>query len=253
MDTINLIKGYGKVSNPSEDQSPPPPLKPTRKPLIAVVISLIILLTVIIGAMLGLLIIHESTTESTESSSSSSLSNNNAVDSIKAVCSVTQHPNSCFSSISSFDNHSPCRLPKADPELILNLSLRVAAKELTDLNSLPKTLISKSNDDRSVSALKDCVSLFDDALSQLNKSVELMDVGPGEKVLTEAKIGDMKTWVSAAMTNQDTCLDGLDETGSTVGDEVRGKVQNSKEYMSNSLAILANIQAVLDKFHLAMH
>ncbi|CAL5423400.1 unnamed protein product [Camellia sinensis] len=26
-----------------------------------------------------------------------------------------------------------------------------------------------------------------------------MDVGPGEKVLTEAKIGDMKTWVSAAV------------------------------------------------------
>ncbi|KAL7161440.1 hypothetical protein ACSBR2_041995 [Camellia fascicularis] len=250
MDTINLIKGYGKVSNPSEDQSPPQPLKPTKKPLIAV-ISLIILLTVIIGAMIGLLIIHESTTESPESSSS--ISNNNAVESIKAVCSVTQHPNSCFSSISSFDNHSPCRLPKADPELILNLSLRVAVKELTDLKSLPKTLISKSNDARSVSALKDCVSLFDDALSQLNKSVELMDVGPGEKVLTEAKIGDMKTWVSAAMTNQETCLDGLDEMGSTVGDEVRGKVQNSKEYMSNSLAILANIQAVLDKFHLAMH
>ena len=37
-----------------------------------------------------------------------------------------------------------------------------------------------------------------------------MEVGQGEKVLTEAKINDSHTWwISATMTDQETCLDGL--------------------------------------------
>ena len=37
-----------------------------------------------------------------------------------------------------------------------------------------------------------------------------MEVGQGEKVLTEAKISDSQIWwIGAAMTDQETCLDGL--------------------------------------------
>ncbi|KAA8540948.1 hypothetical protein F0562_024914 [Nyssa sinensis] len=214
MDSINLFKGYGKV-NPLEDQSSLQN-KTARKPLFTVVISIIILLTVVIGAMIGALI-HESKTESAQASSLSA----NPIESIRAVCSVTQYPDSCFTSISSINTNSP---PKTDPERIFNLSLQVAITELSNLSSLPKTLISKSNDLRTESALRDCASLFDDALSQLNTSASSMDVGRGEKMLTKAKISDMKTWISAAMTNQETCLDGLEEMGSTVLDEVRTKM-----------------------------
>ena len=44
-----------------------------------------------------------------------------------------------------------------------------------------------------------------------------MEVGQGEKVLTEAKIsGSQMWWISAAMTDPKTCLDGLgrEESGS---------------------------------------
>ncbi|KAL0342616.1 UNVERIFIED_CONTAM: putative pectinesterase/pectinesterase inhibitor 26 [Sesamum calycinum] len=73
-----------------------------------------------------------------------------------------------------------------------------------------------------------------------------------EKALTEMKISDLQTWISAAMTDQETCLDGLAETGSTALDEFKLKVQKSQEYMSNTLAILNNIQSLFDKFGLTM-
>ncbi|KAL7000614.1 hypothetical protein U1Q18_001766 [Sarracenia purpurea var. burkii] len=122
--------------------------------------------------------------------------------------------------------------------------------ELLNLSSMLKTLISKSNDPRTESVLKDCVDLWGDALSQIGKSATAM--GPREKMLTEEKIGDLKTWISTATTDQETCLDGLVEMGSTVVDEVRAKVQRSKEYMSNSLAILSNIQTLLQADDLDM-
>lgn len=166
------------------------------------------------------------------------------------MCAVTQHPESCFTDVSTIDSGN-----FFDPEVIFNFTLRLAINELTNISSLPKTLISKSHDLRTGSALRDCATLFDDALSQLSRSVEAMRVGPvgGEKLLTEEKVADMKTWISAAMTDQETCVDGLEEMGSTAVDEVKSRMQRSNEYMSNSLAILANIETILDQFGLRLH
>lgn len=79
-----------------------------------------------------------------------------------------------------------------------------------------------------------------------------MRVSPGEKALTEMKISDIQTWVSAAMTDQDTCIDGLEETGSPAVDELKTRMHKSQEYMSNTLAILNHIQSLYDKFGLTM-
>jgi pectinesterase inhibitor-like protein len=239
MDPINVFKGYGKVEN-LEDQSQPrntnTTIARTRKPLITTVaIFSILLLTLTIGLLLGALI-YEVETEPPESPSLSS----NSADSLKAVCNVTRYPESCFSSISNLTSPKP-----TDPEAIFKLSLRVSIAELTKF----KTTVSNSNE----AALRDCQTQIEDALGQLGDSVAAMEVGPGEKVLTEAKISDLQTWISAAMTDQETCLDGLEEMKSTAVNEVRTKMQRSREYTSNCLAILANIHTLLDKLHMSLH
>lgn len=98
------------------------------------------------------------------------------------------------------------------------------------------------------------MTLFDDALSRLNDSVSAMQVGSGkELVLTKEKISDIQTWISAAMSDQETCNDGLQEMGSTVADKVKSQVRSSKESISNSLAIVSNMHNLLQKFGLTMH
>ncbi|KVH99531.1 pectinesterase 1-like [Cynara cardunculus var. scolymus] len=247
-ESVNFVNGYGKV-NPSDDettsvtgQAPPS----NRRKAIAVIVT-VGFFFVIVAAIIGATVVHHPRNKPSESQSSSVKTNN----SIKAVCAVTPHPESCFTDISSIDSDNA-----VDPEIIFNLTLRLAVNELANISSLPKILISRSNDLRTGSALRDCATLFDDALSQLRQSVEAMRVGSGggEKVvLTEGKLADLKTWISAAMTDQETCVDGLEEMGSTAVDEVKRRVQRSKEYMSNSLAILANIETLLDKFGLHLH
>lgn len=82
-----------------------------------------------------------------------------------------------------------------------------------------------------------------------------MKVGTGkELVLTKEKISDIQTWISAAMTDQDTCNDGLEEMGWTAADEVvKSQAQSCKESISNSLAIVANMQNLLQKCGRTMH
>lgn len=102
-------------------------------------------------------------------------------------------------------------------------------------------------------ALGDCETLLEDAPSQLSDSVLATEAGPGKKVLTEADIGNIQTWVSAAMADRETCLNGLEEMGSALLDEVRAKLERSKELMSNSLAIVAHMKDLREKFEKGMH
>lgn len=110
-----------------------------------------------------------------------------------------------------------------------------------------------SSQAQSNGALGDCKALLEDALSRINDSASAMEAAPGEKVLTKVKISNIKTWISAAITDQETCLDGLEEMGSAVLDEVRAKLQISKELMSSSLAIVAHMKDLLEKFEMDMH
>ncbi|KAL3640593.1 hypothetical protein CASFOL_015561 [Castilleja foliolosa] len=238
MESVNFIKGYGKV-NPLENHSNPPHNHHLRRRrTIIIALSLAVFLTLVSASVVAVLICDHHATKSKPSESSQLASN--SADSLKTVCAVTRYPDSCFSSISPLN--SP---PSNNPLGFFNLSLHASMLEVSNLKNLlvePKTQ----------PAMKDCAELFDDASSELGRSAESVCVGRGEKVLTEMKISDLKTWISAAMTDQETCLDGLAEMGSTALGEFRVKVQRSQEYMSNTLAILNNIPSLFKKFGLTM-
>ncbi|XP_050120652.1 putative pectinesterase/pectinesterase inhibitor 26 [Malus sylvestris] len=78
--------------------------------------------------------------------------------------------------------------------------------------------------------------------NQVNDSASAMRVGPGEKALIGDKVNDIQTWISSAVMDQETCLDGLEEMGSTAVDAVKSEMKKSMEYSSNSLAIAANFK-----------
>ncbi|GAB4860728.1 hypothetical protein Ancab_035891 [Ancistrocladus abbreviatus] len=263
MESLNVYKlGYGQLNQLELDDHNIPVHKLTslhlqddttttannlrRRPI--VVISLTLLLTLIVASLLAALIYHSETEDE-----DSELSSNILSESIKAVCSVTQHPDSCFTDISSCSINPES---KPDPVFIFSLSLEVAITRISNLSSLPKTLIPRVNDPQIVSALRDCQDLFSDAFDRLNqsKSAVLLVGEDGKKresfLDDESKMNDLKTWISAAMTDEQTCLDGLEETGSStmVVDQVKAAVQKSSVSLSNNLAILANMKTLFDKF-----
>ncbi|MBA0778327.1 hypothetical protein Gotri_006199 [Gossypium trilobum] len=174
--------------------------------------------------------------------------------SLKAVCSVTQYPASCFSSISSI---APSNTTV--PELLFKLSLKVAIDELSSLSHYPAKLKAETNDIRLKSALQVCETMFDDALDRLNDSATSLEVGEGEKLLSDSKISDLKTWLSTAITDQETCLDSLEELNATkhfnatVVEEMKAAMQNSTEYASNCLAIVARILGLLTDLNIRIH
>ncbi|CAI0404411.1 unnamed protein product [Linum tenue] len=54
------------------------------------------------------------------------------------------------------------------------------------------------------------------------------------------ELGNMQTWVSAALTDEDTCVDGLEGSAMNgkVRDEIRRRVVWVAQLTSNSLALI---------------
>lgn len=216
--------------------------------MIIVIISSIVLLALVIGVVAGT-IIHKRNSSSSPSSNPVPATEVTPAASLKAVCSVTQYPNSCFSSISSLETANT-----TDPEVLFKLSLHVAINELSKLaNNIPSKLTAITNDPKVKEALTVCQGLFEDAVDRLNDSISSMEVGSDDKLLSSAKINDIKTWLSTTITDQETCLDSLQDLNSTVLDYMKIATKNSTEFTSNSLAIVAKILGLLADFNLPIH
>ncbi|KAJ0075215.1 hypothetical protein Patl1_33857 [Pistacia atlantica] len=142
--------------------------------------------------------------------------------SLKAVCSVTRYPN-----VEAVGNS-------------------IKLKEKTD-------------DAQVKDALTVCETVFDDAVDRLKDSLSSMEVAEGEKLLSSSKIDDMKTWLSASITDQETCLDALDELNSThygnssIPKDIRTAMENSTQFASNSLAIGTKIVTLLSQVKVPIH
>lgn len=247
MDTVKSIKGYGKV-----DEAQDLALKrKTRKRLISVAISVVVLVAIVIASVVAA-VVHSRKNDSPDSTPSS-IPELTPAASLRTVCSVTRYPASCISSISKIPSSNT-----TDPEILFRLSLKVVVDELASISDLPKKLADETGDERIKSALGVCGDLIEDAMDRLNETVSAMDVGDGKKILNSTKIDDLKTWLSAALTDHDTCFDALDElsenkTDSTISRNLKSAMRNSTEFTSNSLAIVAKILSTLSDFGIPIH
>ncbi|RXH88929.1 hypothetical protein DVH24_000528 [Malus domestica] len=244
MDSVKSFKGYGKVDELEEQAFK----RKTRKRLIILSVSTVVLLAVIIGVVAGV-IIHKRNNSSSSVPNSTPGPELTPAASLKAVCGVTQYPSSCFSSISALETSN-----STDPEVIFKLSLQVAIHAAAKLPGLPAKIgLNIANDTHLEKVLDVCEGLFEDVVDRLNDSLTSMDVNQGDKLLSAAKINDIKTWLSTTLTDQETCLDSLADLNSTLVQEFKAAMQNTTEFSSNSLAIVAKILSLLTNLNVPVH
>ncbi|CAA7027804.1 unnamed protein product [Microthlaspi erraticum] len=235
MESITTLKGYGKVSD-QENQIPSPLPKPSSpKALIATASVVSLLLILSIAALAAGAFTRPSHHPSVSS------------DSLKEVCAVTRYPETCFDALSSSLESDRNSIEKFDAESVLELTIRIASKKVSSLSMSFRSI----NDMPEEAAVGDCVKLYANALSQLNESVSEIETEKkkGGNWLTKEVVGDVKTWISAAMTDGETCSDGLEEMGTVVGNEIKIEMETANQMMSISLAIVSEMKKLLTIFH----
>ncbi|KAK8942208.1 Pectinesterase 3 [Platanthera guangdongensis] len=241
MDSLKIFKGYGKV-DPADHREF---RRKTRNRFVLLGVACILLVAIITGVAISVSVNKHRTGDSS-SSRQSPVSTSSF---IRAVCSITRYPDSCFASLSSAAPNSTAIA--IDPAAILfQLSLSVASRSISNVSAFLSTLNIPVTDNRLRAAVRDCKELLNDAVDRLNDSIAIISAAkPGEKILSASKISDLRTWLSTTITDQETCLDGFEGTNGGFREKLEAAMMNSKQFASNSLAIVTRILGNPEKFH----
>ncbi|KAK9103894.1 hypothetical protein Sjap_021148 [Stephania japonica] len=144
---------------------------------------------------------------------------------ISNTCSHTQHPNLCSHSLLPFSNSLATRTDLL--HVSFNVTLHRAGKAFIGASAIANSAM----DSRVRSAYSACLELLEDSLDLLARSID--------SVSNAAARDDVTTWLSAAMTNSDTCIEGFDGLKGFVRDHIDEQLTNLSEMVSNCLAIYA--------------
>ncbi|XVE65021.1 hypothetical protein DITRI_Ditri07aG0148200 [Diplodiscus trichospermus] len=129
--------------------------------------------------------------------------NQRNIEYIKSSCNTTTYPRLCYRSLSIYASKI-----KTSPRLLIHTALNVTLKAS---NSTSRLMVKISRihglNPRVAGAMADCIEVIGDSVDELQQSIgELGHISRSNFSLT---MSDIQTWVSAALTDEDTCMDGF--------------------------------------------
>ncbi|KAG2323830.1 hypothetical protein Bca4012_038103 [Brassica carinata] len=160
----------------------------------------------------------------------------NDLDFIRTSCNATLYPDVCFTSLAGYAyavQDNPARLAR----LAIGVSISRAKYTAAYLSKLSRSAAYSS------AAVHDCVSNVGDAVEQMRGSLRQLREMNHRRLGAPAfrfQMSNVQTWMSAALTDEETCTDGITEEmedGETKT-AVCERIADVKRFTSNALAIV---------------
>ncbi|CAN1170554.1 Probable pectinesterase/pectinesterase inhibitor 34 [Linum perenne] len=235
MDTVKL--DYGRLGpsgsrTTSGTDSPPPPSSRKRKLILLSLLSLTLIIASAVSA--GLLV----ASRSRGSGHLDPTRYRRPSQAISRACTKTRYPDLCVNSLTEFPGSQT-----ADEKDLVHISFNMTLQHLNRALYLSTSMSSSlpADDALARSAYDDCLELLDDSIEALSRSLSAVAT-PSEAAggVVTATTTDVSTWLSAALTNQDTCAEGLaDVKPGAAKQEMEGKLKDLTELISNCLSIFS--------------
>ncbi|XP_054814340.1 pectinesterase inhibitor 4-like [Prosopis cineraria] len=153
-------------------------------------------------------------------------------------CKSSTYPSICYQYLSQYASKI-----KADPFMLCNSSLSLVLKQAKKTSSLISKLMRKKNisETSATAVLNDCLDNVRSSIDEIKESLDGMNHLDGTD--KEFQMSTIKTYVSAAITDHETCSDGLDEENvdASVREKVRESLLNVQRMTSNALYFINNL------------
>ncbi|KAG8486692.1 hypothetical protein CXB51_020172 [Gossypium anomalum] len=122
---------------------------------------------------------------------------------IRTSCGTTTDPGLCMTTFSGYASEI-----QASPKLLARTALSVSLNTTRSASTVIAKL-SKSHGltPKEIAAIRDCVEELKDSVDELKRACDEMGSGGGKSFVFQ--MSDIQTWVSAALTDEDTCMDGF--------------------------------------------
>lgn len=213
---MNAYKGYDKIVPSPPATSHEAKKQRRKKALLALICSTVLLI--------GLIYACIQYTHGEESGPNRIRSS----DLVLKVCNSTSHHDLCMSALRPCAGHL-----RANMSELARIAVEVSRDEVIRVSQFAVDLY-RTEVGNSLGALEDCRKLLNDTVDQLNSSVSLL-AEQGWK----QRITDLRTWLSAALTNPSTCVEGFEDMGVSMNENMKQKVERVTDLVSNALAIVS--------------
>ncbi|GLJ32205.1 hypothetical protein SUGI_0648230 [Cryptomeria japonica] len=142
-----------------------------------------------------------------------------------SACSKARYPERCISSMASYPAYQTAKLND-----LTNFAFQVSLQRAQKAHEFALTLQNNVMNERERAAWQDCLELFEDTIDRLNVCSNNGSLDT-----------DSPIWLSAALTNQETCLNGFRDLNLSATNPIRAllssRAVNLSELVSNSLSM----------------
>ncbi|KAJ4974528.1 hypothetical protein NE237_007702 [Protea cynaroides] len=171
----------------------------------------------------------------------------NATDFIRSNCNETLYPDVCYSSLCRYATavqQNQAKLARVAVAVSLSKARRISAY----ISNHSSQLNSAALDNGTAAVLKDCKSTFSDAIDQMVRSNrEMLHLDLTSQESLQFQMNNVQTWMSAALTNENTCTDEFDDVpDGSVKSDVCDQVENVSKLTSNALALVNRFVAATE-------
>ncbi|TKY52261.1 putative pectinesterase/pectinesterase inhibitor 28 [Spatholobus suberectus] len=164
------------------------------------------------------------------------------VKAVKTLCEPTDYKTECEKSLRAEAGNT------TDPRELIKIAFNVTIKEIG--NGLKKTglMHEVEKDPRAKMALDTCKQLMDLSIGEFERSLEKM--GKFDLDNLDNILNSLKVWLSGAITYQETCLDGFENTTNEAGKKMKNVLTSTMHMSSNALAIISELANTVSQMNL---
>lgn len=216
--------GYGQVNGGQKKQ-----------PVTMVIVSSLVLVAMVVAVAVGVSHYQKDNNNSGEPNKEPP---NTSIKAIQSICQPTDYKETCEKSITSAAGSNT-----TDPKKLVGISFKVAMEHIHNVLAESKTMEELQKDPRNKKALEVCQETLEYSIDDLQRSLEKVDSFDLKKINTF--IEDLRVWLSASSTFQETCLDAFENTTGDAGAKMKKAMNTTAELTENALAIVDGVSSIL--------
>ncbi|XP_027364505.1 probable pectinesterase/pectinesterase inhibitor 21 [Abrus precatorius] len=152
---------------------------------------------------------------------------------VKTICHPTDYKKECEESLKAEAGNT------TDPRELIKIAFNITIKKIGDELKKTNLMEEAEKDHRTKMALDTCKQLMDLSIGEFERSLEKM--GTFNLNNLDNILSSLKVWLSGAITYQDTCLDGFENTTNEAGLKMKNALTTTMHMSSNALAIISEL------------
>ncbi|CAM8927002.1 unnamed protein product [Rhodiola kirilowii] len=195
----------------------------------------------VVGAVIGVIVGVNKTGSSGSSASSQDVDLSTSGKAVATLCTPTDYKKTCVDTLSAVANNQ-----SATPMDFLKAAIDVTMQEVEAAMKKTSTIAQGATEPVTKMGFEDCQDLLQFAIAELQASFS--SVGDAAMHNISEREAELKNWLSAVVSYQQTCMDGVTEPG--LKDQVSNGMLNATQLTSNALAIVSAISQVLTAFNI---